>query len=503
MARLIMIVPVSVLLIFVLLFEAFNTVKSAALIFLNVPFALIGGILALYLTGIHLSVSAAIGFIALFGQAVLNGVVMVSHFDQLRHRAWLRTERFMKGRRPVANGADDFVAGDARIASHGSISWHGLGSAAASRCGHHRRPRLSDHSDADCIARTVSDVPCGPGHGNSLTMKRLLLAFTTVCAVLVAQPAPPITIEDAISQAVSNNLDLAAERYNISVAEARQITAKLRPNPVMTVSGDHLDLLGTGYNTINNGGPNEYSLRTDFILERGRKRANRIEYAAAQKRLAELGFQDSLRRLVYDVESAFLDVQVAKENLSLAQDSLRSLNGIVAINTERVRTGDLAGVELERSRIAAMQYETAVRQAELQLLQAKSRLQLLLARPGSTDDLDVTGPMRRDEATRTIDGIRDLAKTRRPDLPRLDRLRSGIRLIFDCRSRKAKSITRPARSIAGSRRRAGWATRWGSSSARRYPSSIGIRERSCAPSVRSTRPPRRSGRWRRKSTMKF
>ena len=105
-----------------------------------------------------------------------------------------------------------------------------------------------------------------------------------------------------------------------------------------------------------------------------------------QKRLAELGFQDSLRRLVYDVESAFLDVQVAKENLALAQDNLRSLNGIVAINTERVRTGDLAGVELERSRIAAMQYETAVRQAELQLLQAKSRLQLLLARPGSTDE---------------------------------------------------------------------------------------------------------------------
>lgn len=84
MSRLIMIVPISVLLIFVLLFEAFKTVKSAALILLNVPFAMIGGILALYLTGIHLSVSAAIGFIALFGQAVLNGVVMVSHFNQLQ-----------------------------------------------------------------------------------------------------------------------------------------------------------------------------------------------------------------------------------------------------------------------------------------------------------------------------------------------------------------------------------------------------------------------------------
>src|SRR3989442_1199762 len=84
MARLRIIVPVSVFLIFVLLFNAFNSVKSALLILVNVPFALIGGIVALLLTGINLSVSAAIGFIALFGQAVLNGVVMVSYFNQLR-----------------------------------------------------------------------------------------------------------------------------------------------------------------------------------------------------------------------------------------------------------------------------------------------------------------------------------------------------------------------------------------------------------------------------------
>ena len=84
MKRLGMIIPVSILLIFVLLFEAFGSARSAFLILLNVPFALIGGILALLLTGIHLSVSAAIGFIALFGQAVLNGVVMVSDFNERR-----------------------------------------------------------------------------------------------------------------------------------------------------------------------------------------------------------------------------------------------------------------------------------------------------------------------------------------------------------------------------------------------------------------------------------
>jgi len=83
MARLRLIVPVSVFLIFVLLFQTFHSVKSALLIVVNVPFAFIGGILALLLTGINLSVSAAISFIGLFGQAVLHGVVMVSYFNQL------------------------------------------------------------------------------------------------------------------------------------------------------------------------------------------------------------------------------------------------------------------------------------------------------------------------------------------------------------------------------------------------------------------------------------
>ena len=85
MKRLSVIVPISILLIFLLLFDAFGSFRSALLIILNIPFALIGGILALLLTGIPLSVSAAIGFIALFGQAVLNGVVMVSHFNQLKN----------------------------------------------------------------------------------------------------------------------------------------------------------------------------------------------------------------------------------------------------------------------------------------------------------------------------------------------------------------------------------------------------------------------------------
>jgi cobalt-zinc-cadmium resistance protein CzcA len=97
MKRLAIIVPISTFLIFVLLFDAFKSVKSALLILVNVPLGLIGGIFALLLTGIPLSVSAAIGFIALFGQAVLNGVVMVSYFNQLRDAGLAPREAVLKG----------------------------------------------------------------------------------------------------------------------------------------------------------------------------------------------------------------------------------------------------------------------------------------------------------------------------------------------------------------------------------------------------------------------
>jgi cobalt-zinc-cadmium resistance protein CzcA len=84
MKRLSIIVPISLGLIFVLLFWAFMSIRNALLILMNVPFAMIGGILILLVTGINLSVSAAVGFIALFGIAVQNGVILVSQLNKLR-----------------------------------------------------------------------------------------------------------------------------------------------------------------------------------------------------------------------------------------------------------------------------------------------------------------------------------------------------------------------------------------------------------------------------------
>ena len=87
--RLAVIVPVVLLLIAGLLYMSFGTVRHALLVMLNVPFALVGGVAALWLRGIHLNLSASVGFIALLGVAVLNGVVLVAYINQLRRDGML------------------------------------------------------------------------------------------------------------------------------------------------------------------------------------------------------------------------------------------------------------------------------------------------------------------------------------------------------------------------------------------------------------------------------
>jgi cobalt-zinc-cadmium resistance protein CzcA len=96
-ARLAIVVPVAIGLIFLLLFSTFGSVRQAVLVLTNIPFALIGGVFGLWLTGEYLSVPASVGFIALLGIAVLNGVVMVTYFNQLRAQGKTMREVVVEG----------------------------------------------------------------------------------------------------------------------------------------------------------------------------------------------------------------------------------------------------------------------------------------------------------------------------------------------------------------------------------------------------------------------
>jgi cobalt-zinc-cadmium efflux system outer membrane protein len=231
-----------------------------------------------------------------------------------------------------------------------------------------------------------------------------------------------LTIDQAVAEALEKNLGLLAERYNLTIADARIATARLRPNPVLTLNADTLDLLGTGFNPQTNaGGPSNYGIRTDFLLERGGKRQARIAVAEGNHAVAQLQLLNTVRGIVVDVQNAFVDLQSAKDSLRLAQENLQTLHDIVDINEKRVKNGDLAEVELLRAQVAELQFENSVRQAELRVKTAKAKLQILLGRIRNARPFDIVGELRRDSTVPGQEALLTQARQMRPDLLALTR----------------------------------------------------------------------------------
>jgi len=96
-ARLVIVVPAALALIFILIFLAFGSLRQALLVYTGIPLAMTGGVLALWLRGMPFSITAAVGFIALSGVAVLNGLVMITYFNQLREEGRLIRESVIEG----------------------------------------------------------------------------------------------------------------------------------------------------------------------------------------------------------------------------------------------------------------------------------------------------------------------------------------------------------------------------------------------------------------------
>jgi outer membrane protein, heavy metal efflux system len=250
-----------------------------------------------------------------------------------------------------------------------------------------------------------------------------VVSIGLVCALWPAasapqplRPAAALTIDQAVDEALDHNLTLAAERYSVAVADARILTAQLRPNPVLTGTL----MLPDATVFANNISPREQVFRTDIVLEGGGKRERRVDVAQTAKSVAELQLLNTMRLVVLDVENAFVDVLLARANAALARESLDAFNALVQVNAERVRAGDLAQVELDRSRLAALQFQNDARQQESKLAVAQQRLRTLLGR-SELGPIDAVGDLRHDDAAVAVDAVRARAFSLRPDLLALRR----------------------------------------------------------------------------------
>ena len=230
-----------------------------------------------------------------------------------------------------------------------------------------------------------------------------------------------ITMGQAVKEAIDKNLNLLAERYNVSIADARILQAGLRPNPVFSYGQDSQYVFNRGLSRNDLSNAPEWNARADFILERGGNRERRLEVAKAEKSVAEYQLLNSIRQLTLDVESAFVDAQAARDSLTLAKDNLQKLQEVVTVNEARVKSGDLAEVELMRTRLVAEQYDNSVRQAELRVRTSVTKLLLLMGRPPAPEGIEVTGSLREDRPPVVLEEVRGMALAQRPDLLALQR----------------------------------------------------------------------------------
>lgn len=248
-----------------------------------------------------------------------------------------------------------------------------------------------------------------------------------------------MTVEQILEESQKNNLRLLAERYNISIAEARIIQARLKPNPSYIFSLGYLDAFRQGFSpNTNNGGPREVNTGILYPWEWASKRKARVEVATGVRTVVEADFLNTLRNLRFNVQSAYVDVLAAKGSFTILRESQQVFERIAEINRVRLNAGDLAKVEFVRSEIAALQFGNQVRQAETRLRQAKIRLQQLMGRTTFDPAFDVEGQLSNKPLIESLEEIMTTAMRDRPEIEksRRDLIRSAADIRYQTALKK-------------------------------------------------------------------
>ncbi|MEP6719726.1 MAG: TolC family protein, partial [bacterium] len=226
-------------------------------------------------------------------------------------------------------------------------------------------------------------------------------------------PAKRISISDAVSIFLQQNLQLVAARYDIDLADAEKLTARLRPNPQLTV--------GTADLPLGFSGPlikeQTYSYGISETFELGGKRSKRIAEANANSDLARAGFQIVLWQLTNDVKKKFYAVLLAESLLNLARENQKTFAEIVTHTTEVFKLGEISGLDLQRLEVEKFKFDTDVANSERDYEVALRDLRFTLGGDYRAMDIDVAGTIDYYQPYDfSLADLRDKALAARPDL---------------------------------------------------------------------------------------
>jgi cobalt-zinc-cadmium resistance protein CzcA len=374
--RLAIAVPVALLLIFVLLFFTFHSVKQTLLIYTAVPMSAIGGVFALYLRGMNFSISAGVGFIALFGVAVLNGIVLIAEFNRLEKEGvsdiYERVRQGLHTRlRPVLMTA--------AVASLGFLPM-----ALSTSAGAEVQKPLATVVIGGLISATFLTLVILPvfyilfssgkfrlsfKRKSVKTMSLLLLLFigSSFFNTTKAQQTKTINLHDAIQTALDSNLSVRSSAYSVDVQKA--LKGASWDIPKTAIDGEF-------------GQFNSYSKDNSFTLSQSiafpTVYINQNKLAKANIKSSEWQLKASQLEIATGVKQVYwqLTYLYSKQSLLLYQDSLFS--GFLKAAELRAKTGETNRLEMISARSQSLEVKNQLQQNSADVDIFRQKLQTLL-----------------------------------------------------------------------------------------------------------------------------
>ncbi|MBP9741516.1 MAG: efflux RND transporter permease subunit, partial [Chitinophagaceae bacterium] len=368
--RLSVAVPLALALILALLFFTFNSMKQAALIFTAIPLSAIGGVFALWLRGMPFSISAGIGFIALFGIAVLNGIVLISYFNQLKEEGENDAlQRVLIGTRVRLRP----VLMTAAVASLGFLPM-----ALSTSGGAEVQKPLATVVIGGLFSATLLTLIVLPIlyllFEKGINMKKTKISTTVVTILLVvissfsfAQNAQPISLETAIEMAKKNNATL-------KIADKEMEKQTVLKKTAFQIDPLQIQYQGGQFNTGKYD--NNISIQQYFPLGKVTK-ANRqlqeelVKLAEKQKALSAYEIEKAVTMSYYQY---LYGLSIQKLN-----NELNDIYSKFLKNAElRFKTGESGNIEVISAKAKVMEIETVKAQLEYDLVIYQKQLQYFI-----------------------------------------------------------------------------------------------------------------------------
>jgi cobalt-zinc-cadmium efflux system outer membrane protein len=226
-----------------------------------------------------------------------------------------------------------------------------------------------------------------------------------------------ITLDDAIRLALEHNHNLLAARTTIQQSQAEEVTANLRPDPVLLGDIQFLPLFQPSQfssNYLDNTA--QFDLGVSYLFERGKKRQHRLQAARDVTAQTRSQVSDTERGLTFNVASQYINVELAESWLALAQQDLKSFQDTVDIAEARYKAGDTSEDDLLKIKLQMLQFQQDVSAGELARVQGLSDLRQMLGYESVAADYDVAPNFDYQAVAGNLEDFEAKALQNRPDL---------------------------------------------------------------------------------------